>query len=99
MVIEVKGGHNVGISTVRDLRGVLERDDAEMAGLIVLHELGDRQKANFGREMASAGDMEVMGRQYPRMQILTIQEIMAGKRFDTPGAIGRSSGQSIVPSD
>ena len=99
MVIEVKGGHNVGISTVRDLRGVLARDDAEMAGLIVMHDLGDRQKASFGREMASAGDMEVMGRQYPRMQMLTIQEIMEGKRFNTPGAVGRSSGQSIIPLD
>ena len=99
MVIEVKGGKNVGISTVRDLRGVLERDEAEMAGLIVLHELGSRKSANFEREMASSGDMEVLGKPYPKMQVLTIQEILDGKLFNTPGAVGRSSGQAMIPSD
>lgn len=36
MVLEVKGGGNVGISGVRDLRGVLERENVLMASLIVL---------------------------------------------------------------
>ena len=99
MAIEVKGGKNVGINVVRDLRGVLERDDAEMAGLVVLHEIGERKRVTFGREMAAAGDMEVLGRLYPRMQILTVQEILDGKRFDTPGAVGRASGQAVISFD
>ena len=67
MALEVKGGANVGISVVRDLRGVLERDTALLAGLIVMDDLGDRKTANFRREMAQAGDLDVLGVKYPRM--------------------------------
>ena len=93
MVIEVKGGANVGIGVVRDLRGVLEREEAEMAGLIVLQEPGEKKRASFGRELAAAGDLEVHGTTYPRMQLLTVSEILEGKRFRTPSAVGRGSRQ------
>ena len=39
--------------------------------------------------MAGAGDLEAMGKQYPRMQLLAVEEILEGKRFDTPGAVGK----------
>ena len=68
-------------------------------GLIVLHELGPRMRVNFDREMAAAGDMNVLGRPYPRTQVLPVKEILEGKRFNTSGAVGRSSGQAIIPSD
>ena len=97
MVIEVKGGQNVGVGVVRDLRGVLERDEAEMAGLIVMHDPGDRKRKSFAQEMASAGDLEVHGMPYSRMQLLTVPEILEGKRFKTPGAVGRGSAQSSLP--
>ena len=97
MVLEVKGGANVGISVVRDLRGVLEREEADMAGLIVMDPLGQRQAANFAREMAAAGDLDVMGVMYPRMQILTAQEILDGKRFLTPSVAARGTGQAALP--
>ena len=93
MVIEVKGGTNVGIDVVRNLRGILEREDAEMAGLIVLEEPGNKKRASFGRELAFAGDLAVHGTTYPRMQLLTVSEILAGKRFTTPSAVGRGSRQ------
>ena len=97
MVIEVKGGANVNIGVVRDLRGVLERDDALMAGLIVMEELGDRKTKNFQREMASASDLTVRGIHYPRMQLLTVADILNGKRFHTPGAVGRGELQPNLP--
>ena len=93
MVIEVKGGANVGIDVVRNLRGTLEREEAEMAGLIVLQEPGEKKRASFGRELAAAGDLQVHGTTYPRMQLLTISEILDGKRFMTPSAVGRGSRQ------
>ena len=93
MVLEVKGGANVGIGVVRDLRGVLERENVLMAGLIVLEDLGDRKRRNFHQEMAQAGDLDVSGIYYPRMQILTVPEILEGKRFQTP-SIARGRGQS-----
>ncbi|MBC6436553.1 MAG: hypothetical protein GDA52_00120, partial [Rhodobacteraceae bacterium] len=46
MVLEVKGGTNVGIGVVRDLRGVLEREDVPMAGLIVLEGLGEQKETS-----------------------------------------------------
>ena len=90
MAIEVKGGKNVGIGVVRELRGVLDNDDALMAGLIILEPLGDRKQANFRTFMAQAGDLNVRGVKYAKMQILTAEEILSGKRFVTPGPVGRS---------
>ena len=84
MILEVKGGKNIGIRVVRDLRGVLEREDAPMAGLIVLEEMSERKQRNFKQEMAQAGDLDVMGVPYPRMQMLTVAQILEGKRFATP---------------
>ncbi|OOV36136.1 hypothetical protein BV53_01790 [Candidatus Synechococcus spongiarum LMB bulk15N] len=97
MVIEVKGGANVGIGVVRDLRGVMEREEADMAGLIVMNPLGKRQAVNFAREMATAGDLDVMGIMYPRMQILTVQQILDEQRFMTPSVAARGTGQSALP--
>ena len=97
MVLEVKGGANVGIGVVRDLRGVLERDDAAMAGLIVMNDPGGRKTRNFNREMATAGDLDVNGVLYPRMQMLTVPAILEGKRFHTPGVFGRGVPDPVLP--
>ena len=97
MALEVKGGANVNISVVRDLRGVLERDNAVMAGLIVMEGLSHRKTMNFVREMSSAGDLMIEGLPYPKMQMLTVQEILNGKRFNTPGAVGRGERQPVLP--
>ena len=94
MVIEVKGGKNVNVTVLRDLRGVLENDDALMAGLIIMEPLGVTKERNFKKFMAGAGDLEVHGMHYPRMQILTVEEILEGKRFATPNvAAGRREAQ------
>ena len=65
MDIEVKGGKHVGIGVLRELRGVLEDDQALMAGLIVMDPLGPRKAANFGRFMAAAGQLDILGHKYP----------------------------------
>ncbi len=98
MVIEVKGGANVGIGVVRDLRGVLERDPAMMAGLVIMEDLGKRQNTNYVKEMAQAGDLNVLGVANPGMQMLTVQEILDGKRFLTPlFARGKGLAQPRLP--
>jgi len=95
MAIEVKGGKNVNIADVRALRGVLENGAAQLAGLIIMDSLGETKTRNFTRFMAEAGDMEVPGHMnpYPRMQLLTVEDILDGQRFRTPGAVGRGSPQ------
>ena len=94
--MEVKGGRNVSIQDVRSLRGVLERDEAAMAGLIVLEPLGERKTRNFKQEMAMAGDLEVFKTAYPRMQLLTVAEILEGKRFRTP-SVAKIGGRLPLP--
>ncbi len=96
MAIEVKGGKNVGINVVRELRGVLDNDGALLVGLIVMDPLGERKERNFREFMADAGDLDVLGMKYARMQILTVEDILEGKRFNTPGAVGRVD-QSVLP--
>ena len=88
MAIEVKGGKNVGIRDLRALHGVVENDLAMMGGLIVLEPLGERKERNFKREMARAGDVQIGQAAYPVLQLLTVDDIFAGKRFDTPGTVG-----------
>lgn len=97
MVLEVKGSASVSIGAVRDLRGVLERDTASMAGLIILNCIGPRKRGNFVQEMAAAGDLNVCGVPYPRMQLLTVAEILNGHRFRTPGVMGKAPGQLNLP--
>ena len=89
MVIEVKGGVNVGINIIRELKGVLDYDTALMAGLIIMEPLGPTKARNFARFMGDAGSLEILGIEYPRMQLLTVGEILEGKRFKTPTVQGR----------
>jgi DNA modification methylase len=98
MVIEVKGGRNVSKEVVRSLRGVLERHQAKMAGLIIMDDMGDRKTKNFMREFGDAGFLDVNGVQYPKMQLLTVPEILAGKKFITPSvAKARMVAQPSLP--
>ena len=96
MTIEVKGGKNVGPNVVRALRGVLEADEAWMAGLILLHPLGIRKERNFRNLMAQAGEIDVFGVKYPRMQMLTVQQILNGHRFHAPSAVARGGRQGVL---
>ena len=92
MVVEVKGGANITIADLRALHNVLEREKALMAGLIIMEPLSDRKMANFRKLTAEAGDLEIEGsaHSYPKMQILSVPDILEGNRFDTPTPMGRA---------
>ena len=60
-----------------------------MAGLIVMQPLGATKARNFNRFMADAGSHEILGIEYPKMQMLSVGEILDGKRFKTPTVQGR----------
>ena len=68
---------------LRALKGVLDYDTALMAGLITMQPIKETQARNFNRFMADAGTLEIMGIEYPRMQLLSVGEILEGKRFHT----------------
>jgi hypothetical protein len=97
MVLEVKGGRPVSIRDLRALQGVLDNGDALLAGLIVLNDLGPAQARNFARFAASAGTLDVLGIDYPRLQVLTVGEILDGRRFRTPSVVGRHEPQARLP--
>ena len=97
MAVEVKGGANVTIESLRALKGVLDYDTALMAGLIVMQPPGDVKARNFNRFMADAGMIELWGNEYPKMQMLTVGEILEGKRFATPTVVGRHMASPRMP--
>lgn len=81
-VFQVKSG-KVNRATVATLRGDLERENAALAYLITLETPSKPMQA----EAAAAGLYEhsFLSRTYPRIQIVTIEEmIMQNKRLDLP---------------
>ena len=89
MVVEVKGGKTISVSEWRALKGVLSKDNALLAGLIVMEPMGGAKSRNFAREVMDLKPLEILGIEYPRMQILTVGEILEGRRFQTPTVMGQ----------
>jgi site-specific DNA-methyltransferase (adenine-specific) len=82
ILVQVKSGH-VSSSIIRDLRGVVEREGAAMGALITL----EPPSAPMLAVAASAGFYESPGcnRRYPKLQILTIEGLLAGvERLERP---------------
>jgi len=81
VVLQVKAGH-VNVAHVRDLRGVLDREKAEIGVLISLEEPTKPMR----REAADTGFYRSPGyhKDYPRLQVLTIGDLLAGGGIDMP---------------
>jgi site-specific DNA-methyltransferase (adenine-specific) len=75
----VKAGHLLP-SQVRDLRGVIERERASIGVLITMEEPTKAMRA----EAAAAGFYESPWGKHPRLQILTIAELLSGARVNGP---------------
>lgn len=76
VLISVKGGKNIGVSMISDLKGVMDREsDCAMALFLTLHEPTQPMKT----EAANAGFYEWRGTKFPRRQIMTVKEYFAGK--------------------
>ena len=81
IIFSVKAGH-VTVSHVRDLVGVMNREEAEIGALLSL----EAPTAPMRREAASAGFYESPWGKHPRIQLLTIEELLGGGRVDYPPA-------------
>ena len=81
IILSVKAG-GVTVAHLRDLRGVLDREKAEIGVLISLEE----PTAPMRKEAASAGFYESgeWRKKHPRLQLLTIGQILDGKGIDCP---------------
>jgi site-specific DNA-methyltransferase (adenine-specific) len=72
-IVSVKAGDNVGVGMIRDLRGVIEREKADIGIFLTLSE----PKKTMISEAAAAGQFEMEGFDpVPRIQIVTIEEAL-----------------------
>ena len=81
MIVQVKGGR-VSPAQIRDLAGVVERERAAM-GLFIALEEPTREMLT---EAAAGGfyHSDLWQRDFPKLQIRTIGELLAGNGFDLP---------------
>ncbi len=84
VIFSVKGGHT-DVKDMRDLRGVIDREKADIGVLISLLDPTGPMRA----EAAGAGFYSSpWGGGFPRLQVITIAELLNGKRVEMPNAQG-----------
>jgi len=79
-IVSVKSG-NVTVSQVRDLNAVIERERASMGFFITLEQ---PTKPMYEEAVKKGFYKDSLGNKYPKVQILTIEEILNGKEPETP---------------
>jgi site-specific DNA-methyltransferase (adenine-specific) len=85
ILISVKGGKQLNPAMVRDLSGTVETQKAAMGVLITQHEptRGMTDAVNHAGSYVHPSH----GATYPRLQIITVTELLAGKKPDLPPTI------------
>ena len=83
IILSVKSG-KVSVKDVRDLRGVVERENAQIGVLICM----EKPTRDMRRESASAGFYKSHWGTHPKLQILTIEELLTGHKIDYPDIAG-----------
>jgi len=82
-ILQVKGGH-VGVSQIRDLNGVLERERAEFALFVTL----EKPTREMEKEAVLAGTFkDHIGNEFPKIQIMTVEELLGGKKPNLPSSV------------
>lgn len=79
IIISVKAG-KPSVSHLRDLRGVVDRENAAIGVLIMMHE----PTAAMKKEAASAGFYDSPFGKHPRLQLVTVEELLGGSKLDYP---------------
>jgi len=85
VLVSVKGGRTISPSFVRDLIGTVDSQKAQMGVLISMANppRGVVEAANHGGNYT----WPVNGQSYPRIQVITVAELLSGKRPDMPPPI------------
>jgi len=88
VILSVKAGANIGRHYVHELRGVVEREGAEIGVLITM----ESPTKPMREEAASAGFYQSPWGTHARLQLLTVPELLDGKRIDAPpmGQVGQT---------
>lgn len=84
IVVQVKSGH-VGVKDIRELRDVISRQSAAMGLFLTLDEPTDEmvKEVKATRPFTSP----TWQRDYPTLQILTVEELLKGRHPDIPSTI------------
>lgn len=84
VILSVKGGKNVTVKDVRDIKAVVAREEAAIGVLILMHPATKPMRA----EAADAGSYESRWGKHPKIQIVTVRELLEGTRIDMPKITG-----------
>lgn len=79
-IVSVKGGQNVGVTMIRDLIATVDREKAKMGVFITLAP----PTGPMIKEAAAAGLYKTDYGSYPKIQILTIEQLFEGQRPQMP---------------
>jgi site-specific DNA-methyltransferase (adenine-specific) len=79
-IVSVKGGGNVSVPMIRDLAHVVDREKAKIGVFITLAEPTKPMQT----EAVKTGYYETPYGKYPKIQLLTIAELFAGKQPNIP---------------
>jgi len=80
VIVSVKGGKNIGVSMVRDLKAVVERESAKRGVFVTLAEPTKPMKTEAIKAEYYKSDY---GR-HEKVQICTIEALLSGKKPDIP---------------
>lgn len=92
VIVSVKAG-KVQASHLRDLNGVLAREGAEIGVLVSL----EPPTRAMREEAANSPFFKSDWGKHPRLQLLTIEDIFAGRRIDYPAATGTQATFKAAP--
>ena len=86
MIFSVKTGKQYNPAMVRELWGTMEKEKAFMGGLILEEEASDgmEETAENKGNLEYTWKEDIPPNEYPKIQILTAQEIIDGHTFSTP---------------
>ncbi|MFG6282201.1 DNA methyltransferase [Sphingomonas sp. S6] len=80
-IVSVKGGDHVGVGMIRDLHSAMLRENAPIGVFVTLA----TPTGPMLKEAATVGRFEDgFQRTYPRLQILTVADLFAGRKPDLP---------------
>jgi DNA modification methylase len=80
IILSVKAGANLHANFVHELRGVVDREGAQIGVLITM----EPPTKPMRQEAASGGFYQSPWGTHARLQILTVPELLEGKRIDAP---------------
>lgn len=82
LIVSVKGGKNISVKDVRDLKGVIEREGAEGGLFITLH----KPTEPMVKEAMMGGFFKnrLFNKEFMKLQIITVEDLLTGKKPEIP---------------